>query len=320
MIRFLHRMLATAALIPLAFCSPLSSSQSAMAQDAPPAMPPPSVSPVVPVADDADPALWVVKDDDTTIYLFGTVHMLKPGLSWFDEAVKEAFDKSGSLVIEAILPEDPAVMAEKIIPLAVDQTGQTLSSQLTDAQRAAYEAAMSKYDLPVGQFDMFEPWYAGMVLSAVMLQKAGFDGEQGSEKILTTAAKAAGKPVTALETFEQQMGFFDGLPRADQLRFLNDAVAQGPQAEAEFSEIVFAWARGNPDELAVRMNRAMQGSEALAKVLLYERNARWADAIKAKLDEPGTLFIAVGAGHLAGEKSVQDYLGKLGLTAQRIAY
>ena len=61
---------------------------------------------------DADPALWVMKDDDTTIYLFGTVHVLKPGLSWFDEAVRDAFDKSDQLMLEMVMPEDQAVLAK----------------------------------------------------------------------------------------------------------------------------------------------------------------------------------------------------------------
>ncbi|MGI9360936.1 MAG: TraB/GumN family protein, partial [Parasphingorhabdus sp.] len=61
------------------------------------------------IPDDPDPALWVVKDEDTTIYLFGTIHILKPGLSWFDEAVKDAFDESEELVVEMIQPE-PAEM------------------------------------------------------------------------------------------------------------------------------------------------------------------------------------------------------------------
>jgi uncharacterized protein YbaP (TraB family) len=308
--KIFRHMVATAALFPLALCSPLTGTSPAQAQTAP--------APAE--TEDADPALWVVKDADTILYLFGTVHMLKPGLSWFDEAVKEAFDKSDRLVIEVVLPDDQAAMAAKIIPLAIDQTGKSLSSQLTDSARAAYEAVMNKYGLPVGQFDAFEPWFPGMTLSAVILQSAGFLPDLGSEKVLSAAAKAAGKPIAGLESLEEQMGFFDTLPREDQLKFLNDAVAQEPKVPAEFSEILFAWARGNPDDLALRMNRAKQGSERLASVLLFERNERWAKAIKAKLEEPGTQFIAVGAGHLAGEKSVQEYLKAIGIAAERVAY
>lgn len=312
MTKFLKKMMIGAALIPFAQCSLIAASPSAVAQTAP--------SAPATVTDDADPALWVVKDEDTTIYLFGTVHMLKPGLGWFDEAVKTAFDKSDTLVLEVIMPEDPSEVAAKTIPLAIDQTGKSLSSQLTDEQRVAYEAAMSKFNLPVGQFDVFEPWFPAITLGAVALMTEGYDPEHGSEKTLTAAAKAAAKPVKALETLDEQMGFFDGLAREDQLRYLNDVVEQMPNANSEFAELIFAWARGNPDELGVRMNRAMSGSEALAERLLFQRNDRWAEWIKGRLAEPGTIFMAVGAGHLAGPKSVQDYLTARGLRAERVAY
>jgi uncharacterized protein len=289
----------------------LALSCAAHAQTAAPA-------PVVP--EDADPALWVVKDADTTIYLFGTVHMLKPGLSWFDEAVKDAFDKSDQLKIEVILPEDQAEMVSRTIPLALDQSGTKLSSLLSDTQRTAYESAMGKLGLPAAQFDVFEPWFAGLTLGAVSLVAQGYDPEQGSEKTLVRAAKASGKPVAGLETLEEQMGFFDTLPRDAQLQFLNDTVAQLPTAAGEFANILLAWKQGDPDELGVRMNRSLSGAEVIAETLLYKRNERWADWIKTRMDQPGTVFMAVGAGHLAGAKSVQDYLSARGLTAERIRY
>lgn len=310
MTRFVKSLLLAVAAIPLAHAMGLSPVGTAAAQTAP--------APVD--VDDSDPALWVVKDADTTIYMFGTVHMLKPGLGWFDEAVKDAFDKSDSLLIEVLLPEDQAEVVKRTIPLAVDKNGTALSTLLSDAQRAGYEAAMNKYGLPVGQFEIFEPWFTGITLSAVSLLGEGYDPEHGSEKILTKAAKSANKPIAGLETFDEQMGFFDNLPRDAQLQFLNDTVTQLPQASGEFAEIVFAWARGKPEDLGERMNRAMSGSEELAETLLYKRNARWADWIKMRLDQPGTVFMAVGAGHLAGQKSVQDYLAARGLTAERIVY
>jgi uncharacterized protein len=306
--RFFKTLMFTAAMIPLAQCANLSPVGTAMAQTAPA------------VTEDADPALWVVKDADTTIYLFGTVHMLKPGLGWFDEAVKEAFDKSDTLQIEVLLPEDQGEMVSRTLPFAIDQTGTPLTSLLGEQQRTAYESAMTKFGLPVAQFDMFEPWFSGLTLAAIALTAEGYDPNQGSEKILTTAAKAAGKPIAGLETLEEQMGFFDTLPRDAQVKFLNDTVAQLPTATGEFADVLLAWKQGNPDELGVRMNRSMFGAEVLADTLLFKRNERWASWIKSRLAEPGTVFMAVGAGHLAGEKSVQDYLTKHGLTAERIAY
>ncbi|WP_411341712.1 TraB/GumN family protein [Sphingopyxis sp. J-6] len=269
---------------------------------------------------DVDPALWVVKDEDTTIYLFGTVHVLKPGLGWFDDAVKRAFDKSDQLMLEIVLPEDPAEMAQKMIPLALDQSGKTISSRLSADELKAYQAAMTGLGIPVAQFDRFEPWFAAMTLSIAPLAQLGYDPEQGAEKQLTAAAKAAAKPVSGLETVDQQLGFFDGLPEKQQLAFLNSVVKDIDKLGPTLDKTVVLWGKGNTEALAVAMNESMAATPELAKVLLFDRNQRWADLLKARMDRPGTVFVAVGAGHLAGEHSVQDFLKERGLTAERIEY
>ncbi|ALH80014.1 TraB/GumN family protein [Sphingopyxis macrogoltabida] len=269
---------------------------------------------------DVDPALWVVKDEDTTIYLFGTVHVLKPGLGWFDDAVKRAFDKSDQLMLEIVLPEDPGEMAQKMIPLALDQSGKTISSRLSADELKAYQAAMTGLGIPVAQFDRFEPWFAAMTLSIAPLAQLGYDPEQGAEKQLTAAAKAAAKPVSALETVDQQLGFFDGLPEKQQLAFLNSVVKDIDKLGPTLDKTVVLWGKGDTEALAVAMNESMAATPELAKVLLFDRNQRWADQIKARMDQPGTVFVAVGAGHLAGEHSVQDFLKERGLTAERIEY
>lgn len=269
---------------------------------------------------DADPALWVVKDDDTTIYLFGTVHVLKPGLGWFDEAVKTAFDKSDELMLEIVLPEDQSQMVSTMMPLAIDQSGKTLSSRLDPNQLKAYQAALTSLGIAPAQFDMFEPWFPAITLSVLPLTKLGYDPEQGAEKLLTGYAKKAGKPVEGLETLTEQLGFFDTLPETQQLAFLNAVVRDLDKLGPQLDTMVALWAKGDPDGLAVTMNESMAATPELAKTLLWDRNARWADQLKARMDKPGTVFVAVGAGHLAGEKSVQDYLKERGLTVTRVKY
>lgn len=273
-----------------------------------------------PATTDADPALWVVKDKDTTIYLFGTVHVLKPGLGWFDEAVKAAFDKSDELMLEIVLPDDQAAMAKEMMPLAIDQSGKTLSSRLDPEQLKAYQAALASLGIVPAQFDMFEPWFPAITLSVLPLTKLGYDPEQGVEKLLTASAKKSGKPVAGLETLSQQLGFFDALPESQQISFLNSVVRDLDKLGPQLDKMVAQWAKGDPDALAVTMNESLTETPELAKVLLWDRNARWADQLKARMDQPGTVFVAVGAGHLAGEKSVQDYLKARGLTVKRVRY
>jgi uncharacterized protein YbaP (TraB family) len=306
---------ATCAVIPFAQCALIPGSNAVSAAE-------PVTAPVTTAAatTDADPALWVVKDSDTTIYLFGTVHVLKPGLGWFDEAVKTAFDKSDQLMLEMVMPEDQAEMVKVMMPLAIDQSGKTLPSRLNAEQLKAYQAAMTSVGLPPAQFDMFEPWFAAMTLSVLPLTKLGYDPEQGAEKLLTASAKKAGKPVAGFETMPEQLGFFDTLPETEQVAFLNAVVKDVDKLGPTLDKMVALWAKGDPDGLAVAMNESMEATPALAKTLLWDRNARWADTIKTRMDQPGTVFVAVGAGHLAGEHSVQDYLKERGLTAKRVKY
>lgn len=277
-------------------------------------------APVEAAVTDADPALWVVKDADTTIYLFGTVHVLKPGLSWFDEAVKDAFDKSGELMLEMVLPENQAEAAQTMIPMAIDQNGRTLSSRLDPDQLKAYQAAMESVGLPAQQFDMFEPWFPAVTLSVLPVTKLGYDPEQGAEKQLTRFAKEAGKPVAGFETLAEQLSFFDTLPEVSQVAFLNAVVRDLDKLGPTLDTLVVQWAKGDTEALAATMNESLAATPELADALLYSRNARWADAIAARMEQPGTVFVAVGAGHLAGEKSLQDYLKERGFVAQRVAY
>ena len=304
---------ATCAVIPFAQCAMLPGSNVAAAAE-------PAPVAAATATTDADPALWVVKDDDTTIYLFGTVHVLKPGLSWFDEAVKDAFDKSDEMMLEIVMPEDQAAVAKTMMPLAMDTTGKTIPSRLTADELKAYQAALVSVGVPANAFDSFEPWFPAMTLSVLPLTKLGYDPEQGAEKLLTKFAKADSKPVAGLETLEEQLGFFDKLPETQQVAFLNAVVKDIDKLGPMLDKMVGLWAKGDPDGLAVTMNESMAATPELAQILLYDRNARWADQIKTRMDKPGTVFIAVGAGHLAGEKSVQDYLKDRGLTATRIAY
>ena len=266
----------------------------------------------------ASPALWQVKDADTTIYLFGTVHVMKPGIDWFKGPVKQAFDASDELVLEIIEPDDPAALGATMMRQAVAQDGVKLSDRLTPEARGKYQAAMQANGLPWQTFEMFNPWMGGMALSVAPLEKLGYRSDIGAEKILRAAAIGAGKKVDALETVEQQVGFFAALPMAQQVQFLNATVDGLPDMEKEFGSLLTYWQAGQPDKLAKMMNESLETTPELAQVLLIGRNANWAKWIKARLEQPGTVFVAVGAGHLAGKDSVQDQLKALGIASTRV--
>ncbi|MEM1133686.1 MAG: TraB/GumN family protein [Pseudomonadota bacterium] len=267
---------------------------------------------------DIDPALWVVKDKDTTIYLFGTVHILKPGLSWFDEAVKEAFDASDELVLEIVGADDPASQ-QKAMAMGTDEVTGPFREKLTPENKAAYETALGSLGIPAAGLDQFEPWLASITLGVVPLLAKGYDVNSGAEKVLTAQAENDGKTLGQLETVEQQLGFFDDLPEENQIAMLNAAVAAIPEIESFVDSMVTTWGSGDTEKLAALMNEGFS-DKLVYDALLTKRNANWAEWIDTRLETPGTVFIAVGAGHLAGDTSVQAQLAKKNITTSRIEY
>ncbi len=295
----------------------LTLSLPACAQPRPQAQPQPKSKLTAP---DADPALWVVKDQDTTIYLFGTIHVLKPGMTWFDEAVKKAFDSASEVKLELVMP-DPATMQSLVMATGVAPTGTPpLTQRLPADKRAAYAKAVTDLGLPANALDTYKPWLAATQLSIAPLSKLGYDSTNGPEEVITAAAKAAGKPVTGLETAAQQLGYFSGLSEPAQIQFLTSTIDELPTLAKTMATMVDDWAEGKPEALAKEMNDSLKDSPEVAKTLLVDRNQRWAGWIKQRMAQPGTVFIAVGAGHLAGKDSVQAQLAKLGVKSARVAY
>lgn len=278
----------------------------AVAQEAPP-----------PVSD-VDPALWVVEDGDSKVYLFGTVHILKPGMGWFDEAVKAAFDRSDRLVLEMVEP-DTATTQQLFAKYGIDQSGKPLTSKMTEDEKAIYAKAMEKVGLPVAAFEPLDPWAAAVTMQVMGLQKGGYDVNSGVETQLTAAAKAANKPILGVETMESQLAIFDDLSQETQVRFLIEGAKAVDELQGNMDKMVDLWAKPDPDGLALLMNEGLTDPKLFA-ALLTNRNAQWASWIHKQLEKPGTTFMAVGAGHLSGTTSVPELLKAYGISAKRISY
>lgn len=292
----------------------LSGTATALAKETPQ----PAIA--APAAQSAKPGLWVLKDEDTTIYLFGTVHFLKPDTNWQNSRISQAFTSADTLMLEIPPVENQADMAKIILPLAMTKGTPPLSERLSREDRAAYHAALAQFSMPPSAFDSFKPWFAATTLSLMPAIKAGYNPAQGVEHILSAQAKAQNKKITALETVEQQLGFFDQLSPALQIAYLNESVKSLNEATAMLDQMVSLWLLGQTDELATVMNEALATSPELGALLLDKRNQNWAEQLQKQLAQPGTVFVAVGSGHLAGDASVQHYLARRGLTVERISY
>ena len=201
----------------------------------------------------ARPAMWKVADADTTIYLFGTIHALPKGIEWFDGQIAAAFETSQELVTE-IVETDPAQMQKAVLAKGILPEGQSLRAMLNPSQRADFEAALKANGLPAATFDRAKPWYAAVVLSTLPILRDGFDPAHGVEQALGARGRALGRPHGALETAEEQLGLFDSLPIAVQLRYLNEVIATLPEARGVLAAMVEAWKRGDAATLARLMN------------------------------------------------------------------
>jgi uncharacterized protein len=260
------------------------------------------------------PALWQVADADTTIYLFGTVHALPQTTTWYDGRIERAFNSADELVTE-IDTTNAAASAQALQTASMLPEGQSLRELMSADDRQEYEAALVGLGLPVEALDRYEPWFAAMNLSLLPLVRAGYDAQSGVEQSL--GGRADTKKRAALETVEEQIALFDTLPQEAQLELLDETVEKLDEATSTLNAMVAEWVEGDAVELA-RLLNAELADPVLYERLLTARNANWAGWIENRLEQPGTVFVAVGAGHLAGKGSVQEQLERRGVKVTRI--
>ncbi|WP_114238154.1 TraB/GumN family protein [Dyella sp. C9] len=267
----------------------------------------------------AEPGLWVARSGQSTVYLFGTVHLLPSDTHWRSPALDKALQASQRLSIE-IVDDDAASMQTLVMQHGVD-LGHPLSSKLDSADQQRLEQAAEVAKLPGGAaaLEPMRPWLAALTLTMAPLVQAGLDPNQGVDKLLKAQMSQAGKPVDGLETSEQQILMLADLPEAMQLDFLRQSFKEVADGPARLRELIDAWRDGDTTAIArIEDEDLRQDSPLLYQRLIVERNAAWAKTIAERLKQPGVSFIAVGAGHLAGPDSVQAQLHKLGIETSRI--
>lgn len=266
----------------------------------------------------AKPALWVVRDADTTLYLFGTVHLLPKDLAWFEADVAKAFAAASELKLEILPQDDPTAMTPLVIQHALDLSGRTMAQRLSPNDHAAYVAVLQRLGLPAEAMEQMEPWFVTLTTAAMLYAKQGLDAESGVETVLAKAARQAGKAITALETPEQQFSLLESTPESEQLAMLQELIQRPEQAQSLTRQIVDVWAQGDAEATGTLMNENLKRTPQTSRMLLTERNIRWAQQLQERLARPGVVFVAVGAGHLTGTTSVQELLSKAGFQVERV--
>ena len=254
-----------------------------------------SATPPAMVADSAqEPAMFVVHDSDTTIYLFGTFHALDNDQRWLNADVRRAFEQSNELVLETLLPEGPN---------AAQQLKQAIATPLS--KPSATFLATTK-----------------MAMSASRTE--GMQVDNGADAVLRQIAEREGKAVEGLETLQFQLNMFNHFSNGS--RSLPPLWAKAGQPIAvqpidlskTMADMEAAWKRGDQSMFVQMLDDIRQGSPETYRSMFTDRNARWADWIAARMQAPGTVFVAVGAGHLAGKDSVLVRLAEKGIESQRV--
>ena len=264
------------------------------------------------------PALWVVRDEDSTLYLFGTVHVLKPDTPWGTARVDQAFASADEYWFEIadLNNQDgvlPLIQAKGISP------DRPLSSLLTAEEMADLDAAARTVGASAAQLEPLRPWLASLQLALASITKAGYVPANGGDQILHARAAATGKPIKGFETAPQQIGFIADMSEDAQLAMLRSSLKEFDQADAMLGRMVSAWATGDVDGLDALIGQEMKAeSPEMYEVMLTRRNQAWADRIQTLLAGSGTAFISVGAGHLAGADSLQAQLEQRGVRAERL--
>lgn len=265
----------------------------------------------------ARPALWEVSDPDTTIYLFGTIHLLPDNLQWRTPKIDQAMTSAQELVVETIVDnKNPAKLMSAMASLGFANGLPPLINRVPPAERAALAAAIKKSGYPPQALDRMKTWMAAFILLGNRFKELGLSG--GVEAVLRNDFSERGKKVGELESNLEQLGFFDLLPEPAQLALLDGAIEDNNSMDTDFRGMLEAWSRGDVAGIARTFDRDLASSPELRQVLIRQRNANWSKWIEQRMGQPGAVLIAVGAGHLAGNYSVLEMLQKDGYKVRRL--
>lgn len=262
----------------------------------------------------AYPALWRVADADTTIWLFGTIHALPPGVDWQPPAVARAIAAADTLILE-VPPADPEAARAQFVALAEQPGLPPIAARVSSGERATLARGMAAAGQSAADLDGLKTWAAALTITAGAGHAEQASAAEGVEPVLTR--RFAGKAIGALETRDGQLRLFDRLPDAAQRVLLVQAAIDAQDAARGYAHLFKAWVAGDEAGLAATV-APLRRDPAIGKALLTDRNARWADVITRRMARPGRVFVAVGAGHLVGAGSVVELLRKHGLRVERV--
>jgi uncharacterized protein len=263
--------------------------------------------------------VWAIHGDHNTVYLAGSVHLLKAGDSALPAAFERAYAGSRTLVMELDLGKvDPMQAAAWMAQHGVLPEGTDLKKALGDTRYQRVSTEASRLGLPMEMVDQFAPWVLGLQLMEMQYAKAGFDSEQGVEQQLEHRAQADGKPTSGLETLEEQLGYFETLTPEQQAKFLDLVLNDLHEVDSDTQDVIRAWRAGDAAKLAALLSDEYRQFPALYQLLVTNRNKHWEPQLQQLLHEKDNYFVVVGALHLVGDGGLLQLMRKDGFKVEQL--
>ena len=266
------------------------------------------------------PLLYVVRDSDSTMYLYGTVHVRPRGADWGNARVRAAIDESGEIWTELMMtPESDQQTQVLAMRLGAAEPGRPLSSWLTAEENAVLNAVTTRLGMPQGALEGYKPWLAALTLTVAPLMQAGYDPNSGVDRSIDAYGDNAGKHMRALETAEQQLSFFANLDAEVQREMLQEAIAESEDLPSMIGEMSRAWERGDEQALAATVVEETRADyPELYQLLFVDRNNAWMTELTREMNGAGVDFIAVGAGHIIGRDGLVAQFRARGYRVERV--
>ncbi len=249
----------------------------------------------------------------------GSVHLLKASDYPLPAALERAYSEADTLLMEIDLDDLSTITAQWVIQhRATPERGQTLKQLLGDDKYSEAQSLARTADIDLSRYSRSEPWHAALEITREAMSSAGFEAGRGIDQYFASRAITDGKRIDGLETFEQQIAFFDELPLDLQTRLLLQSLAELETYDGQLSSLVTAWRDGNLEQLATELNQSFADYPLLRNVLVTQRNQNWVSAIESLTTRETTSLVVVGALHLVGEDSLLALLAERGLKAHQI--
>ncbi len=268
------------------------------------------------------PSLWKVTgtkpEQKGSAFLFGTIHILPKDVNWRTPALENAISKSDQLIIEVLGLEDTAAAGKIFTKLAVSPNQPGVEERVKPSLRDDLDQMIDNANIPEFALNRMESWAVALSLASAQTNGLGLKSGDSVEKKLTAQFNKLKKPIEGLETIEQQLGYFDKLPEAQQREMLTSVVEEASNTKEAFEELFNAWITGDSEKIVKLSDSGLLDDPKIREKILVNRNLDWAGQLDEKLQNPGTYFVAVGTAHLVGSDAVQEMLAKRGYRIEQV--